>query len=193
MSWVEIVSAVLGLTCVFLAGRNSKYNFYVGYVNNVFMFVLYLTQHLYSVMILQPVSLAINIYGLYRWTHPKEDERSASDSRKLRVGHVSWTTWAWITVVVAALTVVWAMVLNSWTDDRQPLLGSFIVMLTLLAQWLSARKYWECWAVWLVVNALNLSLHILSGLYLMSIVNTLYIINGVVSLISWKKKYNRNE
>lgn len=193
MSWVEIVSAVLGLTCVFLAGRNSKYNFYVGYVYNIFLFVLFLNQHLYSVMILQPVSLAINIYGLYRWTHPKEDECSAADSRKLKVGHVSWTTWAWITVVVAVLTVVWAMVLNFWTDDRQPLLGSFIVMLTLLAQWLSARKYWECWVVWLVVNALNLSLYILSGLYLMSIVSTLYIINGVVSLISWKKKYNRNE
>ena len=42
MTWVEIVSAVLGLSCVFLAGRNSKYNFYVGYVYNVFLFVLFL-------------------------------------------------------------------------------------------------------------------------------------------------------
>ena len=40
MSWVEIVSAVLGLSCVFLAGRGSKYNFWVGYVYNVFLFIL---------------------------------------------------------------------------------------------------------------------------------------------------------
>ena len=70
MTWVEIVSAVLGLSCVFLAGRNSKYNFYVGYVYNVFLFVLFMHQHLYSAMILQPISLIINAYGHWRWTHP---------------------------------------------------------------------------------------------------------------------------
>ena len=37
MSWIEIISAVLGLTCVFLAGRNSKYNFWVGYVYNEYL------------------------------------------------------------------------------------------------------------------------------------------------------------
>ena len=79
MTWVEIVSAVLGLSCVFLAGRNSKYNFYVGYVYNVFLFVLFMHQHLYSAMILQPISLMINAYGHWRWTHPREEERSAAD------------------------------------------------------------------------------------------------------------------
>ena len=41
MTWVEIISALLGLSCVFLAGRNSKYNFFVGYVYNIFLFVLF--------------------------------------------------------------------------------------------------------------------------------------------------------
>ena len=30
---IDLLSAVVGLTTVFLAGRNSKYNFYVGYMS----------------------------------------------------------------------------------------------------------------------------------------------------------------
>ena len=48
MNWVEIVSAILGLSCVFLAGRGSKYNFWVGYVYNIFLFSLFWHQHLYT-------------------------------------------------------------------------------------------------------------------------------------------------
>ena len=86
MSWVEIVSAVLGLSCVFLAGRGSKYNFWIGYAYNIFLFVLFWNQHLYSAMLLQPVSFGINLYGHWRWTHPKDDERSAADASALKIG-----------------------------------------------------------------------------------------------------------
>lgn len=67
MNWVEIVSAVLGLSCVLLAGRNSKYNFWVGYVYNVFLFLLFWKQQLFAAMVLQPVSLANGIWSLVTW------------------------------------------------------------------------------------------------------------------------------
>ena len=82
MSWVEIVSAILGLSCVFLAGRGSKYNFWVGYIYNVFLFVLFWRQHLYSAMLLQPVAFGINLYGHWRGTHPKEAEKNSKGDLK---------------------------------------------------------------------------------------------------------------
>ena len=38
---IDLVSSVLGLTCVFLAGRNSKYNFWVGYLYTTALFLLF--------------------------------------------------------------------------------------------------------------------------------------------------------
>ena len=153
MTWVEIVSAVLGLSCVFLAGRNSKYNFYVGYVYNVFLFVLFMHQHLYSAMILQPISLMINAYGHWRWTHPREEERSAADSSRLKVGNIPPRHLALYVLAVLGASVAWAFVLKFVFDDpANPYLDSLMLMLTLCAQYLSARKYWECWIVWLLVN-----------------------------------------
>ena len=194
MTWVEIISAVLGLSCVFLAGRNSKYNFYVGYVYNAFLFVLFLHQHLYSAMILQPISLAINAYGHWRWTHPKEDERSAADSGRLKVGNIPPRHVALYVAAVLGAAVAWAFVLKFVFDDpTNPYLDSLMLMLTLCAQYLSARKYWECWIVWLLVNVGNATLYILSGLYIMPVVSALYIANGVWSLVSWRKMYKNNE
>ena len=194
MTWVEIISAALGLSCVFLAGRNSKYNFYVGYVYNAFLFVLFLHQHLYSAMMLQPISLAINAYGHWRWTHPKEDERSAADSGSLKVGNIPPRHVALYVAAVLGAAVAWAFVLKFVFDDpTNPYLDSLMLMLTLCAQYLSARKYWECWIVWLLVNVGNATLYILSGLYIMPVVSALYIANGVWSLVSWRKMYKNNE
>ena len=194
MTWVEIVSAVLGLSCVFLAGRNSKYNFYVGYVYNVFLFVLFLHQHLYSAMILQPISLIINAYGHWRWTHPKEEERSAADSGRLKVGNIPPQHLALYVLAVFGAAIAWAFVLKFVFDDpANPYLDSLMLMLTLCAQYLSARKYWECWIVWLLVNIGNATLYILSGLYIMPVVSALYIANGIWSLVSWRKMYKNNE
>lgn len=194
MTWVEIVSAVLGLSCVFLAGRNSKYNFYVGYVYNVFLFVLFMHQHLYSAMILQPISLMINAYGHWRWTHPREEERSAADSSRLKVGNIPPRHLALYVLAVLGASVAWAFVLKFVFDDpANPCLDSLMLMLTLCAQYLSARKYWECWIVWLLVNIGNATLYILSGLYIMPVVSALYIANGVWSLVSWRKMYKNNE
>ena len=194
MTWVEIVSAALGLSCVFLAGRNSKYNFYVGYVYNVFLFVLFLHQHLYSAMILQPISLAINAYGHWRWTHPKEGERSAADSGRLKVGNIPPRHVALYVLAVLGAAVAWTFVLKyAFDDPTNPWLDSLMLMLTLCAQYLSARKYWECWIVWLLVNIGNATLYILSGLYIMPVVSALYIANGIWSLVSWRKMYKNNE
>ena len=152
-------------------------------------------------MLLQPVSFAINAFGHWRWTHPKADERSASDESRLKVGHLTREQWPGLVLLVCVFGAVWAMCLDwlpvKWPGvfqvDPSPWLDSYLLMLTLLAQYLSAQKCWECWIVWLVVNAANIVLYIISGLYLMPIVSGLYLANGIWSLISWKKLFNKHE
>lgn len=190
MGTVEIISAALGLSCVFLAGRNSKYNFWVGYVYNVFLFALFWHQQLYSAMLLQPVAFAINIYGHWHWTHPREDERSAADASSLKVSRMGVRSIMAAMGFVLVFGTAWAIFLKNETADPAPWLDSYVLMLTFLAQYLSAQKKWECWIVWLLVNAANIALYISAGLYVMPVVSLLYLANGIWSLISWRRLYN---
>ena len=78
MNWIDLISAILGLTCVVLAGRALVANFWVGYIYNIFLFVLFLNNGLYASMAIQVVAFAINGIGHWRWTHPGTEE-TASD------------------------------------------------------------------------------------------------------------------
>ncbi len=85
VSLLELLSVIAGLTCVFLAGRNNKYNFWVGYLYNILLAMLFWQRHLYSAMLLQPISFCINAFGHWRWTHPHSGEESSFDNNSLKV------------------------------------------------------------------------------------------------------------
>lgn len=184
MNWIDLISAVLGLSCVFLAGRRLVANFWVGYVYDIFLFVLFLRGGLYASMGVQVVALAITFLGHWRWTHPAEHETASDGS--LAVTRISPGHYGLYALFLGTCCLLLFLILAK-TNDPQPLLDAVCTSLILLAQWLSAQKKWECWIVWLVVNVMNLVLYLRAGLDFMPFVAGLYLINGVWSLISWKK------
>jgi len=190
---IDIVTSALGLTCVFLAGRNSKYNFWVGYLYTAALFVMFLTKNLYANLLLQPISLSINIMGHYRWTHPKEHERSSEDARALKVSMLSWTERGFALAVTALVAFCWGWILDRmFPSDPHPYLDCVVTALILLAQLLSAMKKWDCWIVWMLVNITQIFLHLSVGNIFMPIVCGLYLINGIWSLFTWRKLYKKN-
>lgn len=184
MNWIDLISAVLGLSCVVLAGRRLVANFWVGYVYNIFLFVLFFHNGLYASMAIQVLAFVINGIGHWRWTHPDEEEKAADGS--LAVTRLSSAEYLLYGAVMCAVFGVLFLLLKN-TDDTQPLLDSICTSMILLAQWLSAQKKLECWWVWLVVNILNLFLYLKAGLVFMPVISGLYLANGIWSLISWKK------
>ena len=188
---IDLISSILGLTCVFLAGRNSKYNFWVGYLYTAALFFLFWNKNLYASLLLQPISLAINIMGHYRWTHPRPEE--TTDGKNLDVSMLSWPERILSVVAVLVVAGLWGWTLDRlFPADPHPYLDSCVTVLILLAQLLSALKKWDCWVVWLIVNVTQIILHVSVGNVFMPIVCALYLINGLWSLATWMKLYRKN-
>ena len=191
-NWLDLVSSLLGLTCVFLAGRGSKYNFWVGYLYTAALFFLFWQKNLVASLLLQPVSLGINILGHYRWTHPKEGETSSEKQGELKVSMLNWYERVLTVAVVLVVAALWGWLLRRiFPADPHPYLDSCVTILILVAQFLSAQKKWDCWIAWIVVNITQLILHLSVGNIFMPIVSALYLVNGVISLINWEKMYKR--
>ena len=189
---IDLVTSLLGLTCVFLAGRNSKYNFWVGYLYTAALFLMFWNKNLYASLLLQPVSLAINVLGHWRWTHPRSGEESAADEKALKVSMLSWPERLLCILSVFLIAGLWGWTLDSlFPADPHPYLDSCVTVLILLAQLLSAMKKWDCWIAWLVVNIAQIILHLSVGHIFMPIVCALYLGNGVWSLVSWAKLYKK--
>ena len=198
---IDLLSAVVGLTTVFLAGRNKKSNFYVGYAYTVLLFFIFWQKNLYANLILQPISLGINIMGQYRWSHPKKGEESAAGDGGLKVTMLTWPQRGSVIAVFLILAAAWGWVMSMmgthWfvgevRPDPLPFLDGAVMMLILTAQTLSAMKKWDCWIAWLFVNVANLTLYLKAGLVFMPIVSCLYLVNGIWSLFTWYRLYKKN-
>ncbi len=188
---IDLIASILGLTCVVLAGRNSKYNFWVGYLYTAALFFLFWNRNLYASLLLQPISLAINILGHWRWTHPKKEEATAKGDLKVSMLSLPWRIMSVSAVMLVAALWGWTLD-NLFPADPHPYLDCTVTVLILTAQLLSALKKWDCWIAWLLVNITQLILHVSVGNFFMSIVSGLYLVNGIWSLITWRKLYARN-
>ena len=189
---IDLITSILGLTCVFLAGRNSKYNFWVGYLYTAALFLMFWNKNLYASLLLQPISLAINVLGHWRWTHPRENETSSEDHASLKVSMLSWPERIICIAAVFVIAGFWGWTLDTlFPADPHPYLDSCVTVLILVAQLLSALKKWDCWIAWLVVNIAQIILHLSVGHVFMPIVCALYLANGLWSLASWMKLYKK--
>ena len=201
MMTIDLIAAGFGLTTVFLAGRNRKSNFYVGYVYTALLFIMFWQKNLYANLLLQPVSLGLNILGQYRWSHPKKGEESASGSGDLKVSMLTWPQRSMIVALVLVLALGWGWLMSQmgtkwfvgyFPANPLPYLDCCVTVLILTAQTLSALKKWDCWIAWLFVNIANLTLYLKAGLVFMPVVSCLYLVNGIWSLITWYRLYRKD-
>ena len=146
VSALEIISTVTGLLCVFLAVRGKVANFWVGYIYNILLFLLFLQNHLYSSMLLQPISLTINFWGHYRWTHPHENEKNRENQLKITTYNNGQR--AVVLGVILVFMSFWGYVLSRidvwfptfFAKAQYPYFDALILGIVLTAQWLSAQK-----------------------------------------------------
>ena len=146
-------------------------------------------------MLLQPVSFAINLYGHYRWTHPRKGEEN--EKRQLRItllSNIKRLSYIGMALVFAA---VWGLFMKFLPDiasdlfrePSRPFLDAFVTGAILMAQYLSAQKKLECWAAWLVVNVTNVTLYLLAGMVFLPMVSASYLILAFFGYRTWRKQW----
>ncbi|MFA5848578.1 MAG: nicotinamide riboside transporter PnuC [Bacteroidales bacterium] len=198
VSLIEIIAVLSGLSCVYLATRAKVANFWIGYAYNIILFFLFYQKGLYSSMLVQPVSFAINFFGHYRWTHPKKEEENSL--HQLKISLMTNGKRVYFVAQIIVLAVIWGTALtyldNIWPgifkEARTPYLDAFITITILTAQYLSAQKKLECWAAWFTVNVTNISLYLLAGLVFMPIVSAAYLVLAFFGFSMWKKQWKLN-
>ncbi|MCK9628435.1 MAG: nicotinamide riboside transporter PnuC [Bacteroidales bacterium] len=198
VSLIELISVIAGLTCVYLATKAKVANFWVGYAYNILLFILFYQKGLYSSMLVQPISFAINFYGHYRWTHPRTGEQN--ERHQLKISVMSNKKRAYFLAQIVVLGAIWGTALtfldNIWpsvfSEARTPYLDAVITVTILTAQYLSAQKRLECWGAWFLVNTTNITLYILAGLVFMPLVSAGYLVLAFFGFSMWRKEWKSN-
>jgi nicotinamide mononucleotide transporter len=89
-------------------------------------------------------------------------------------------------VFVLLFFAMW-LILTRLTDSPVPVRDSFITSLSIIATWMLARKIYEHWYLWIVVNFVSAALFLTRGLYPTFILYLVYGTMSFIGLLEWKK------
>jgi nicotinamide mononucleotide transporter len=105
----------------------------------------------------------------------------------LRVNRLKFKTGIVLVVVFVMLYFIMWFVLSRFTDSPVPEWDSFITSLSIVATWMLARKIYEHWYLWIIVNLVSSVLFITRGLYPTVILYVIYCVMSFSGLREWKK------
>jgi len=123
----------------------------------------------------------------------KEGERGRQGdegTEGLVVTRLKLRTGVLLVITFVTLYALMWFVLSESTDSPVPSWDAFITSLSVVATWMLARKIYEHWFLWIVVNFVSAVIFMIKGLYPTVI---LYIVYGIMSfagLVLWKKSMN---
>ena len=194
-NWIEIFGAVTGIIYVFLEIRQNLWLWPVGIVTSGVYIWVFFNSKIYADMGLQGYYLVISILGWYWWVkgagHRAQGTghrvQGSEQNKMLLVSRLKLKTGAILAVIFIVLYFIMWFVLSRLTDSPVPEWDSFITALSVIATWMLARKIYEHWFLWIVVNSVSALLFVTRGLYPTVVLYAVYGIMSVVGLKEWKR------
>lgn len=207
-NYIEIAGALAGILYVFLEIRQNPMLWPVGIITSGAYIIVFFTEKLYADMSLQVYYVAISFLGWYWWIKGKSMRKSMGKSESewecgseknmkvkgtLQVSRLKARTGFALAVISIAMFFVLWLALGRYTDSPVPAADSFITTLSVVATWMLARKIYEHWYLWIIVNFSMSALCIFRGLYPTLILYLVYAIMSFAGLKEWSKSLRGSE
>jgi nicotinamide mononucleotide transporter len=207
-NWIEVFGAVTGIIYVFLEIRQNLWLWPVGITTSAVYIWVFFTGKLYADMTLQIYYLVISCVGWYWWVRgtghraqgtgqgaqgtemsegSQGDVITETETDGLHVSRLKLRTGLVLAMVfVTICSGIW-LFLTGLTDSPVPEWDAVITSLSIVATWMLARKIYEHWYLWIVVNSVSMILFVIKGLYPTMILYSVYFIMSFVGLREWRR------
>jgi nicotinamide mononucleotide transporter len=108
------------------------------------------------------------------------------ESQGLKVTRIKVTLAFILVLVFIGLYTAMYLVLSHLTDSPVPGWDAFLTSLSIIATWMLARKIYEHWYLWIIVNFVSMILYTTRGLYPTVVLYFVYLVMSFAGLKAWK-------
>jgi len=175
---LEITAVVFGLLSVMYTIRQNIWCWPTGLVNVILYVVIFYRAALYSDVVLQVIYIPLQIYGWFHW----RSDVGETDLPIIRLSPFAACIWV---AVAANLIAIDGYIMHRYFNAALPWWDAAIAVLSLIAQYLLARKVLESWMIWIAVDILALGVYATKHLYLTTGLYGVYLVLATLGLIAW--------
>jgi nicotinamide mononucleotide transporter len=183
VNWLEAFAVFTSYSCTWLCVRQRRINYPIGAVSTAAYCVLFWQAGLLASMALNAYLTPALLYGWIRW-------RRDSDTRPVGRVALKWAPVYLIATGLAYLGILWIVgslgATLAFTD-------SFILVGSILAQFLLDNKKIENWWVWAIVDGVAIYTYFSAGLFVAGVQYVVFFANCFVGLAAWNRSKNARQ
>lgn len=198
MSYLEFFGTVAGAIAVWLSAKANIWSWPIGLINVTLFFFLFYQVQLYPDMFLQLFFFVTNLIGWWRWKHPEKSEEDKK--HELKVSYMSKRWLVIFFVIGIAGTVVFGTLAKNLHEffpvlfsqpSAFPYADSFVTVMSVIATYLMVQKKVECWAVWLLVDAIACYLYFVKQIKFVGIEYLIFCFLAAFGLWNWIREFRK--
>lgn len=138
-------------------------------------------------MLLQIVFVILQVYGWSKWIQGEKEEG------QIRIQRISFQQFIYSLGICLFCTFSLGLAMKTWTDASFPYVDAFAAVLSLIAQWMIAKRILENWLYWIVVNIVSIGLYISKDLYYTTALYILFLCLSIFGFYSWYSFFKKKE
>lgn len=192
MDPVELAGFVLSLAMVYCNIKEIHWGWPLAILSSVLYGLVFWNSQLYGEASLQLMFILTALWGWHQWR--KGTQSVNPDVQTVSPLKISQLNSIELKQAAAATLLAWpvmAYFLNRYTDSDVAIWDALVTTLSLLGQYLLAKKKIENWWVWLVVNIITVGLMLVKSLWLTALLYVLFAILSYIGLKAWRTQHGR--
>jgi nicotinamide mononucleotide transporter len=146
-------------------------------------------------MFLQMYFCGMGVYGWFTWKYKAEHHQSAirtlNNTNRLQLAAFIAT----VTLIVGTLIANIHLLLPQIFDHpaSYPYVDTFVAISSVLAVILLARRIFETWVLWVLVDITSIGLYSVKGVKLIALEYVIFLALAVLGVASWYKLWKKEE
>jgi nicotinamide mononucleotide transporter len=178
---IEIVAAALAVLYLLLAIKQWRSCWIAAFVSSILYVLVMFQARLYMESLLNGFYAAMAIYGYWCWG------AAATGGQGTRVHRWPLRSHALGLLGVLMLATLTWWFLSRYTPAAWPFVDSLVTWSSVFATFLVARKVFENWHWWLLIDALAMFVYYRRGLYTTALLFALYLAMIIFGMREWRR------
>ncbi len=184
-NWLENLGILSTLICVYLNTKQNIWGWPWAILASAVYGLVYFKAKLYSDMELQIIFIVISAYGWWQWLY------GGGAKNNLPVTNTPRKYYIWLLAIILIFAWLSGYLHSKFTDASLPFADSLLTAISLVAQWLMARKYVENWVLWIGANIGYIFMYFTKGLSGTSVLYIILLALAIMGYADWRKSMKK--